>query len=228
MLIEGIAIYGQRKRGKSTFAMSCPTPIVYFDFELGASRVEPMYIPTDMKIIDMYEAKLGYTDTKNDAIAMKFWIDFEKQYMKALENPDVKTIVWDTASKVWEAKRHDTIAKIRLTYPDRISLNKFEYTIPNKDMAKLVILARSYHKLLILVHHTKDIYKNDEPTGELTWDGFTHTGDSVDIVMFFDKQDGVPYATITDCGLTLKAEGVTLESPTYADVESLVMKLRSN
>ena len=229
-MIEGIAIYGERKRGKSAFAMSCPTPIEYFDFELGSSRVEPKYVPKDMVVHDMYEAKLGYTVAKNDTIIQKFWTDFEKKYFKALEDPNVKTIVWDTASKVWEAKRHQALAEIREEHPDRKTLSKFEYSVPNKDMAKLVILARSYHKLLMLVHHTKDVYdpKTELPTGELTWDGFTHTGDYVDVILYFTKAEGHPIVTVMDCGLTMKAEGISIDSAKYDDIEKLIASLRED
>jgi hypothetical protein len=225
-MIKLLAIYGAKKTGKTTFAMSCPTPSVLFDFELGSDRVKPEFIPDDMEIIKVYEPRIGRTIEDNDILAEKYWSNFEDKYYEALENPAVNSIIFDTSTKLWAAKRHVGLAEIRKEYPTRKALNKFEYGPLNADMEQLVMDAKVAEKLLVLTHHTKDVYIGENPTGEVTWDGFSHTGDMVDVILYFRKLNNKPYVTIEDCGLAMEADGMEFEAPTYQEIYDYIATQR--
>ena len=164
------------------------------------------------------------TDRKRDIkIAQEFWNTIIKDYNNALEDEKVKTVVIDTASAVWEARRMAYLAEIREHDPNRKSLIPQEYFVPNRDMKMLITQAALHKKILIVVHHTREEYDNNgRPTGEEVPDGFKYTGDLVDVELWMNKKNGVITGTIYTCGLSIAAEGLEIENPTYEKLSTLI------
>ena len=234
-MINAISLVGKLKTGKTTFALSAPKPMVFFDFEMGYSRVEPRFIdnPNEITIHKLVDETLVNRKKKeNIQKAIDFWENILTLYNDALENPNVKSIVFDTFTSVWEARRMAHLATIRQTDPNRSSLMPPEYFIPNTDIKVMLVQARVHDKILIVTHHTRPEYMGNEPTGKDEPDGFKKTGDLVDVVLWtdkqYDKQSGitVPVAKITECGLTMQALGMELVSPTYDSLDKLITGYR--
>jgi hypothetical protein len=228
-----ISLEGVRKTTKSTFAQSAPQKIVYFDFDLGVDRVEPKYRPPKDKITILDYGTLAIINKKKQAaFVMKEWDRLLKEYNDALEDKEVKSVAFDTFTAVWELRRLAYLAELNVEAKakgesERRNLMPQEYFIPNTDMKMLLTQAKIHGKNLILVHHLKEVYKEGKPTGEMEADGFKYTGDLADVVLQSSKRDGKPVYTVKDCGLTLKAEGLEIEEPTFESVETLINKLRN-
>lgn len=228
-----ISLEGVRKTTKSTFAMSAPPKIVFFDFDLGVDRVEPKYRPAKEKITVLDYGTLAIINKKKQAaFVLKEWDRLLKEYNDALEDKEVKSIVFDTFTAVWELRRLAYLAELNEEAKAkgeglRRNLMPQEYFIPNTDMKMLLTQAKIHGKNLILVHHLKEVYKEGKPTGEMEADGFKYTGDLADVILQSSKRDGKPVYTVKDCGLTLKAEGLELEEATFGQVETLINKLRN-
>lgn len=227
-MIQSISLVGKMKTGKTTFALSAPKPLVIFDFEMGVQRVESKFIEEQDKItvITLIREALAVKG-KRIAGALDFWKKIQEAFLKALEDETVKTIAFDTFSSVWEIRRMAYLAELKTRDPSRTTLSPFEYFIPNADMKTLLIQSRIHNKILIVTHHTRDIYDAEgKPTGEQEPDGFKATGDLVDIVVWMTKEGGKPKATIKTCGLTLTAEGIVLPEPNFNSLHQIIASLR--
>jgi len=228
-----ISLEGVRKTTKSTFGLSAPPKIVFFNFDLGVDRVEPRYRPPEGTVTVIDYGTLAITNKKKQtAFVQKEWNRLLKEYNDALEDPEVQTVVFDTFTAVWELRRLAYLAELnddaeKRGESQRRNLMPQEYFIPNTDMKMILTQAKIHNKHLILIHHLKEVYKEGKPTGEMEADGFKYTGDLADVILQSNKKDGKPVYTVKDCGLTLRAEGLEIEEPTFQKVEELLTKLRN-
>lgn len=228
-----ISLEGVRKTTKSTFGLSAPPKIVFFNFDLGVDRVEPRYRPPEGTVTVIDYGTLAITNKKKQtAFVQKEWNRLLKEYNDALEDPEVQTVVFDTFTAVWELRRLAYLAELnddaeKKGESQRRNLMPQEYFIPNTDMKMILTQAKIHNKHLILIHHLKEVYKEGKPTGEMEADGFKYTGDLADVILQSNKKDGKPVYTVKDCGLTLRAEGLEIEEPTFQKVEELLTKLRN-
>jgi hypothetical protein len=228
MGIQAISVVGKMKTGKSTFAVSAPKPLIVFDFELGMQRVEPRFIKDLSKIrILPYADALIIDKKRHPQQAMELWDKIIQDYKAALEDPKVKTIVFDTFTSVWEARRMAYLAELKERDPSRISLMPQEYFVPNTDMKTLLVQARLHNKILIVTHHTREVYIEGKPSGMEEADGFKYTGDLVDVELWMTKAGGKPIGKIVTCGLSMTAEGLEIPEPTFAQLEAMVDSFRS-
>jgi len=229
-MLRLVSVVGRRKTCKSTFAMSAPTPIVFFDLELGADRVEDRYIPDKANIKFIYLMKKQPLKAKPQGTEedYKHWVEFEKKYNEALEDSTVKTIVLDPFTVVWQDAQAAFLYELKQKDPTTVSIYPTTlYATPNAWMRDVILQAKLHNKNLILVHHTKEGYKKGEPTGEEVPDGFKYTGDLVEVELWMTMKDNKPIGTITICGLSPSAQGSVREQPTWKDIEGWIDKLRA-
>lgn len=231
-MIQSLSLVGKKKTAKSTVALSAPLPIVYFDFEIGLRRVEPRYLPDMSKVTVHNIEPVNQLKLKADPdLAIKHWEKILRLYNTALEDPNIKSIVFDTFTAMWEAKRMAHLGAIRKTEPSRSNLNKYEYFVPNTEMKELFVQASLHEKVLITIHHTTAEYMAGEETGEETADGWKQTGDLVDVEFWMTKvrKDGktIPRGEFRTCGPSMAVEGMTMDEPTFAEIDALVEGYRS-
>jgi len=227
-LLQTVMLYGERKTGKTTFALSAPKPMVVLDFELGIDGVEKRYIQDEDKItVHSLVSQAVIDKRKNLTVAKEFWKEIQEIYNDALEDPGVASIVLDTGSSVWDACRHCYLAELKEKEPSRVQLTPVEYTEPNRRMKNFIIQSRLHNKVLVITHHTKEEYVKNEPTGNYTWDGFKHAGDLCDVVLYFRKKDRKPYVMVEDCRLSMMAEGLEREAPTYQSIQAEIETFRN-
>tara|TARA_Y100000310_G_scaffold16579_1_gene16514 strand:+ start:3365 stop:4069 length:705 start_codon:yes stop_codon:yes gene_type:complete len=231
--MDAISAIGEKKTGKTTFACSAPKPIHFFDFEGGIRRVEPRFVPEPNKITvktyigDYLEAKV-----KKGESYLELWNRIISDYNASLEDPNVASIVFDTAATVWEIRRNAELVTVQKFDPDRKILQPPEYTPCNTDMKVLIQQAAVHKKKLVLVHHTKEEWKAGKPTGVMVADGFSYTGDHVDLELRFKRgidvqsKKTIPIATIETAGLSMAAFGVSINEPTWDKVDQLIENFR--
>lgn len=229
-MLRLVSVVGRRKTCKSTFAMSAPTPTVFFDLELGADRVEDRYIPdkAGIKYVCLVKKQPMKARPQGTEVDAKYWTDFQKAYNEALEDSTVKSIVLDPFTVVWQAAQASFLYDLKRKDPNVTSIYPTTlYATPNAWMRDILLQAKLHDKNLVLVHHTKEGYSKGEPTGEEVPDGFKYTADMVDVELWMTKKDGKPIGTITLCGLSTSAEGSVREQPTWGDIEGWIDKLRA-
>jgi hypothetical protein len=177
--------YGAPGTIKSTIAASFPKPMVYYDFERGLHRAwgvrlkvtdngtaalyngEPdqisVYYPTvpAKSLTKRWEKLDGWTDA---------WQAFTTKFTEDFENPDIKTVVWDTATMEWALCCDAFLEEIQQKTPSRKQLQIMEYREPNARQTSLMGAALIYRKNLVLLHHEADEYGHLKIGGQVQLD----------------------------------------------------------
>ena len=259
-----LAIWGQEKTGKTTLALSAPKPIRYFEFDIGGydrakdgQGVKKLGIDMSKVIHSLHLMPLQaqiklLTPTVKGAMESKLvigmkelWYSYLTQYITALDQPDIQTIVLDTFTVVWEIcgmaylqekqeGQFDSSGKLPPSERIREQLKQIEYKEPNTRMRAILYLAKSKKKNLILVHHARDGYisqinadgrREDVRSGKQELAGWGYIGDIADVIVRTDWKSE-PNTTITLCGLAPKATGIEIENATYDDIFKRVNFIR--
>ena len=222
-----IALDGQEKCGKTHFALTAPAPIAVISTDVGLDGVVQKY-QSDKEIwvaefqVDMNELKgLGVETAAKEA--RKTLAGIKKAYRDVLG--EAKTIIWDTATEVWEIMRMAEFGKLDQVKPHHYGPVNSAY----RSMLRM-----SYdndYTNLVLLHKVKDEYVNDKTTGHKKRSGFSDTGFLVQVNgnCWKDRDPGIGvpdrfHMTITDCRHNPEAEGMDLsgEDCSFPVLASLV------
>jgi hypothetical protein len=182
-----VGIQGDDKTGKSTLALSFPTPIRHFDLDVGGFRrarnryeeaisagvisSKSYYMPQQ----GIRSKLLGKAPSFKDAariVGMKeLWYEMVEDYLDALEAPEgsagfCRTIVLDSFPQDWELcrlaflqeKQEAQLAKDPTVKYLRESLIQIEYTEPNARMRAQIYGARQFGKNLVLTHQLAPVF----------------------------------------------------------------------
>ncbi len=213
----------QEKAGLIT-VMTCPTPI-----DVRVQKNSPLR---------------GYRE---------LWSRFLEDYLKNLEDPNIKTVCIDTATQCWQICHMAYLQELQENQMPlqpgqklRERLMPPEYTMPNSRMRSIEQAGKSYGKNLVLCHYQTAVYEpklvnnnmEDVDTGKKQLDGFKQTANLSDIVVRTTIDVVTPDPTkpsivvrtpkckVEVCGLTLNMIGVEFVEPTYDKLMEGVTRLR--
>lgn len=250
-------------------ALTFPRPIRHFDIDVGgfnratwANLPKPRIDLTDIES-KSYRVPIGmerFMSAPQGQPTIRFpkritgyreaWQDVLVDFVECVQNPDIKTIVIDSATALWEIchkgylqeKQEIQLAQGVPETADHFRERLQPVEFPNDRMNQVIYTAQSFDKNLVMIHYPKDEYvtvmnekgkKEDQRSGRLILDGFKHTEKVVDIVFWLDLktkqvQGGLEvYAQAkvsTKCGfpgLGTAALGWELPSPTYQGIVQL-------
>lgn len=206
-----MAIDAPEKCGKTNFALSAPGPIAYVNFDQGLDSV----IQKFQKLKKIYVAEMKLPRKGNDMnveevanAAAESWNTFCNDFMGAVRDPSVKTIVTDTATELWELLRLAKFGKLAQVMPH-------QYAIPNSIYREMIREVENSTKNLILIHKVSDEYVNDKRTGQKIRAGYKDSGYIVQVnaklwkVASEDFPDRFHFE-ITDCRQNPECEGTEL------------------
>lgn len=258
------AIWGKEGSGKTTMALTFPKPIVHFDIDVGGyDRAKWRLDMAGMKSTSyslpiQIEKMMG---GEKSGVTIRFpkrvmgyrevWQKIIIDFVKACEDPKVKTIVMDSATQLWsichngllQQKQEIQIAKEPNIQDSALRERLQPVEFPNDRMRSLIYNARGAGKNLVLTHYPKPIYKErfdnkgeliSYKSDEVEPDGFKDTTKLVDVVFWTyadeEKMDGgtkiTPRAKITiKCGipgLGMQAVGLELSEPSYQGLDQLI------
>jgi AAA domain len=164
-----VAIDGLEKQGKSKFALTAPGPIAYQNLDIGTEGV----IETVQAEKVIWLAEYGITTEKGDdqhtlmAKAIpeweKFAADFKQVVIPGLKAGVIKTVVWDTATEVWELLRLARLGKLTQVMPHN-------YVALNSEFQSLVRQVYDTPGNMVLLHKLKAQWV-DSPSGKGTKTG---------------------------------------------------------
>jgi hypothetical protein len=157
-----LALRGKEKQGKTHFALTAPGPIALFNQDVGLEGVIHKF--TSDKVIAVYE--FGEYSTK--VLADQEWNRFLRAWQMCLARDDLRTIIMDTATDVWELARMAYLGKLTKVMPHN-------YTEVNSVFRKFIREVYDTDKNLILIMKQKPVYVNDTRTGEWEASGFSDT-----------------------------------------------------
>ena len=224
------AICGDEGTGKTTMALTFPKPLRHFDVDVGGYRraawrldvegVESKSYPRPIQV----DKLMGIQGSPSTRISIpkkvegmkELWQMIVTDFVAACTDAEVKTIVIDSATLLWnichqshlqelqerQLSRHKTKNPSRPfdenDYRER--LQPIEYGPANDRMRTILHTARSYSKNLILTHYPTDEYGTipdgrgnmvEGKTGKKILDGFKETLKLVDLVVWCSIKETV-------------------------------------
>jgi len=211
------------KVGKTHFSMTLPERVIIYSFDLGAQivRVRPEFKNKDiiikeypLPIMDSVQARGQQQEVK------AVWDKFNKDFQKDVSDPEVKTLVIDTGTHLYEIARIARAAEL-----GQANILQHQYGEVYARIRALIQQARLMGKSLVITHHVRDEYVDDKKTGSLEMDGCKIIPGEVDVVMWLKKteiKEGkskqiVTIGTITDSRWR-EIEGLEMEDPNYSDI----------
>lgn len=189
-----MSIEGDWGTGKTDLALTAPAPIAFFKWDLNCEFTLSQW--ATKKVI--YQKEYDVVDP-NDPNAQKKSEDliraFGADYAAALKARDIRTVIWDTATEVWEQFRMAAFGKLSQVLPHH-------YPPVNNSFRILLRAAYESDTNLILIHRLKDEWENTsdpqtgrekgKKTGSKKRAGFNDLGFAVQVMVqtLFDPEDG--------------------------------------
>lgn len=195
------SVSGLEKNGKTSFALSAPGPIIYFNLDYGLEGVLCKY--TDTK--DIYIKEYRFKKAGNPDSYLNLWTGFVNDYYAAMRS-QARTIIIDTATEVWELLRLARFGKLA-------QVQSFHYGPVNAEYMNLIREGYSYDKNVIMLHKLKKQYVNDKFSGNYERAGFSNTGFLVqaNLEVYRDGLDGAFFLKVLDCRQNSSLGGMEIE-----------------
>lgn len=195
-----VSICGEEGQGKTHFSLSAPGPIAFFNTDIGLRGVVekfakekdinvfnisvPSARPEDDKRVQerLKEREKGYTVDQaiKDLLsedARTEWDRMISGVKYALLDSDIRTLVFDTATELWEMLRLAHFGKLT-------EVQSWHYGPCNADyrsLIKMFFKGDDPIKNVILIHKMKTIYVNNKATDKRESAGFSGTGHMVQV-----------------------------------------------
>lgn len=229
------AIVGEEGTCKTTMALSFPKKLVHFDIDVGGYRRAAWRIDTDGIASKPYPRPLQMAkllgqqaDLSSRKIEVKFpkkvegmkelWQQIVIDFVAACQDPEVKTIVLDSATLLWNICHQSVLQEAQErqllkwqsdpTHKNtpfnendyRERLQAIEYGPANDKMTQLFHTSRAFNKNLVLTHYPTDVYGPmpdgkgglvEAKTGEKMLDGYKNTAKLVDVVIWLSLKTKV-------------------------------------
>lgn len=186
-----LSLEGLEKQGKTHFALTAPGPIAMFSTDIGEEGVVSKFGDKDIWIMSIDKVNEDSAEQ-----APKEYARFHKAYIDMLRGNDVRTIILDTATEIWEILRMARFGRLTQVMP-------YQYGPVNAEYRALIREAYNYNKNLILIHKMKPQYINDKRTSEYDRAGFGDTGFLVQVnaqIYRYSPEDGGEFVLfIKDC-----------------------------
>lgn len=192
-------ITGPEKQGKSHFAMSAPDPMVIFDLDIGLEGVANKFSEAG-KVIKVCQIDVPDSIGKgqNEAlkrIASKQIEKFKKNYAAALASSEVRTIIIDNATSLWDLMLLSHFGKT-------IQIPQHMRTLPNLEMQEIVrrpLADRSSMVNVIHILQAKKQYVGDSWNGKWEPAGYNKMGFLVQAMLLAERdKDGDFWVKVMD------------------------------
>ena len=199
-----MSVCGLEKQGKTHFAFTAPGPIAIFSTDVGEEGVIEKF--RDEK--EMHVMEIARIEEDSAEEAPPEWNKFRTAYYTLLKSDDVRTVIVDTATELWELIRLARFGRLTQVKP-------YHYGPVNAEFRTLIRDAYSYDKNVILIHKMKTKYVKDKRTDEYERSGFSEMGFLVQVntqAYRDDPEDGGEFNLwIKDCRQNKEMAGEVLE-----------------
>jgi hypothetical protein len=170
------AIIGREKQGKTHFALTAPGPIAVFDADYGLEGVVGKF--TSIKKVLVYRIDMPYPESKTAGKeASDIWDQVHDAFDEVLRNPEIRTVVFDTASELWEIARLAYLGKLEQVKP-------IHYGQVNAAFRRFLKKGLDSDKNILLIQKMKAEYINDSRTGDYEMAGFGDTPHIVQALIY--------------------------------------------
>jgi hypothetical protein len=171
------AIIAREKQGKTHLALSAPGPLVIFDADYGLEGVVGKFVDAGKKIY-VYRVDMPSQEEKDAGkIASEIWDEINAVFIEVLRNPEVRTVIFDTASELWEIARLAYFGKLE-------QVKSHHYGMVNAAFRRFLKKGLDSDKNILLLQKMKAEYLDDKRTGKYEMSGFGDTPHIVQVVLY--------------------------------------------
>src|SRR5215475_11617171 len=143
-----MSIEGGPGEGKTDLALTAPAPIVFFELDLNSEHTLAKYA-VEKKIFRLRYRVPNPLQPGSKDLAEKALSDVTRDYYTAVKSGKIRTIIWDTASGVYDLVRLALLGKIANVMPHH-------YMPVNAMKDAMISAAIESDTNLIMVHRMKD------------------------------------------------------------------------
>jgi len=192
------SVGGKEKSGKTNFSLTAPDPIAILSTDIGTEGVVNKFKAAG-KDIWIYEIEMPekYEEAVKiwDGDGSSSYPGIQKTYKKLIKIPEIRTIIFDTSTEMWELLRIRRFGRLEKVMP-------FQYGPVNAEFHRMLRQPYKGQKNLILLHKVKPVYINDVRTSDYENAGFGYTPNIVQVNLetfrtvpkrkcaYCDKEDG--------------------------------------
>lgn len=192
-----VAIDGETGSGKNKLAFSFPDPIAFMSFDPNYGKALSEAKAAGKRVHKAsYNVPVIKPDGKNGEYIAKVcgdtWDQFAVDYVGALRDPHVHTVIIDTATELFELITYAIYGKNVQVMPKDRGHAYATYR-------QVIREAESTDKSLVLLHKMKDEWKNDKSTGNRIRAGYKDTDFSVTTEIRMEKNMAEPYPDRYHC-----------------------------
>lgn len=165
------SVGGKEKSGKTNFSLTAPDPIAILSTDIGTEGVVNKFKALGK---DVWEYEIDMPEKYDDAVQIwdgdgsKSNPGVAKVYKKILKIPEIRTIMLDTATEIWELLRIRRFGKLTQVMP-------YQYGPVNAEFRRMLKQPYSCQKNLILLQKMKPVYIDDKRTSDYENAGFSDT-----------------------------------------------------
>ena len=210
-----VSLSGKAKTGKTHFALTGPPPIIYFNVDIGTEGVVGKFQDLGKEIL-LYDVRVPREASKD--LWGQMWSDFKVRVRKAYGIRS-GTVIWDTASEVYELARLSHFGKLSEVKPS-------DYAAVNNEWREVMRIAYDSPCNTVFIHKVKPVWgmvpsssgrSSLTKTGEFELAGFSEMDYlvQVNLTTSCELGDGAPVfsAYIKDCRHEPDVAGTRLEGP---------------
>lgn len=192
-----VAIDGETGSGKNRLAFSFPSPIAFMSFDPNYAKALTEARKAGAKVqIAKYSIPVVKPDGKLAetvaSVCGETWDQFAIDYMGALRDPKVRTVVIDTATELFELVTYAIYGKNVMVMPKDRGHAYAAYR-------QVIREAENTDKNLVLLHKMKDEWKADKSTGNRIRAGYKDTAYSVVMELLMLKEPTEPFPDRYHC-----------------------------
>lgn len=142
-----VSLSGKAKTGKTHFALTAPSPLIYFNVDIGTEGVVGKFQEEGKQVL-IYDVRVPREAGKD--LWAQMWADF-KLRVRSAYNIRSGTVVWDTASEVYELAR--------LAHFGRLSeIKPSDYAVVNNEWREVMRLAYDSPANTVFIHKVKAVW----------------------------------------------------------------------
>lgn len=166
-----LSVDGMEKQGKTHFALTAPGPTAVLNIDVGLEGVVGKFQDAGKDIlvcnIEVPDQLGKREQVKTDAtVAIN---RFDEAFTRALESPDIRTVIVDTGTELWELYQLAEFGKISQN-------NKYAYGPVNVGFTEILRRGFAYDKNVIFTHKMKKEYQGENWNGGYERAGFKNVG----------------------------------------------------
>lgn len=237
------SVWGDKKTGKTSFALSFPKPIWVMNLDFG---VDELFISRPELLGEVQRMNLQMNELTDPGTWGQLLQQFHDGYLAALEAAQIAggTVIVDTATQLWqviqavkiehvrnqrlaavEAKTYANDTKKQEALERAQKPSQLDYGQANAFMGGLMRRAMHYDRAsAVFINRAKPEYsEGGRPTGNMEYHGFGELPAISQVHIQLSKKGGTHMARINDCRFNSSLEGLEIANANYEIIRSLVL-----